>query len=130
MREFKKRRSQKGEILNLSLRAGGALVLLLITVASVNAAYEMYGRLSVATTGQQEAEAQLKDLQGQEAGVAASVNELSSPRGQEALMREHYGVVKPGEGVIQIVQNATSSNIEATSSESWFGHLFHVLFSW
>ena len=108
MREFKKRRSQKGEILNLSLRAGGALVLLLITVASVNAAYEMYGRLSVATTGQQEAEAQLKDLQGQEAGVAASVNELSSPRGQEALMREHYGVVKPGEGVIQIVQNATS----------------------
>ena len=130
MREFKKRRSQRSELLNFSLRLGGALVLFLITLAAAKAAWDMYSRLRASSTGQQEAQAQLKDLQTQEAGVSASVHELSSPRGQEALMREHYGVVKPGEGVIQIVHNAPTSTPSTTSSGGWFGGLFHALFSW
>ena len=117
-------------MLNFSLRLGGALVLLLITIAAAKAALDMYGRLRTSSTGQQEAQAQLQDLQKQEAGVSASVQELSSPRGQEALMREHYGVVRPGEGVIQIVHNAPTSTPSNSSSGGWFGGLFHALFSW
>jgi cell division protein FtsB len=130
MREFKKHRSHRSEMLNFSLRLGGALALLFITAGAVNAAWGMYGRLSVASTGQQEAQAQLHDLQTQEAGVAASVDQLSSQRGQEAIMREHYGVVKPGEGVIQIVHTAPTSTPANTSGNSWIGSLFHTLFPW
>lgn len=117
-------------MLNFSLRFGGALVLLLITAGAVQAAYEMYGRLTVASTAQQEAKMQLQDLQGQEVAVSASVQELSTPRGQEALMREHYGVVRPGEGVIQIVKNTPAATAESTSTQGFFPSLFHTLFSW
>lgn len=130
MREFKKRRSQRSELLNFSLRLGGALVLLLITAGAVKAAFDMYDRVHIASVGQQEAQAQLRDLQTQEEGVSASVQELSSLRGQEALMREHYGVVKPGEGVIQIVHNAPTSTSSHDSTLGWFGSLFRTLFSW
>jgi cell division protein FtsB len=112
MREFKKRRSTRAEMLNFLMRLSGALVLLVITFWAVRGAYDMYWRLSAATMGQQEAQAELAHMQTQEKTVSASVGELSSPRGQEALLREHYGVVRPGEGVVQIVhQSATSSGI-------------------
>lgn len=130
MREFKKRRSGRAELVNFSIRLCGALVLLLVTVGAVKGAWDMYGRLSMATTGQQSAAAQLANLKQQETAVESQVNELSSSRGQEALLREHYGVVKPGEGVVQIVHQAATGTPENNSSHTWLGSLFHALFSW
>jgi cell division protein FtsB len=129
MRDFKKRRSSRGEILHFVLRFVAAFVLLLVTLAAMQAAWDMYGRLSRASGGQADAEAQLKEMKAQEAAVSKSVAELSSARGQEALLREHYGVVRPGEGVVQIVHQAPTSTA-ATTTGGWFGQLFHTLFSW
>lgn len=90
----------------------------------------MYGRLSRATAGQQQAEARLASLEQQHAGVSVTVKELSSARGEEALLREHYGVAKPGEGMIQIVHQAPTTTPDGTASSGWFSNLFHALFSW
>lgn len=130
MREFKKRRSRRAELVHLSIRLGGALLLLLVTIGAVKGAWDMYGRLAMATAGQQSAAAQLANLKAQEAAVESQVDELSSMRGQEALLREHYGVVKPGEGVVQIVHQSATSTSETGSASTWLGSLFHALFSW
>ncbi len=130
MREFKKHRSHRAELLNFGLRLAGALLLLVFTIGMVRAAWDMYGRLNTATACQQDAEARLASLETQKNAISASVGQLSSERGQEALLREHYGVVKPGEGVIQIVDQASTTSSENTSPKGWFGRLFHTLFSW
>ncbi|MEI6864194.1 MAG: septum formation initiator family protein [Candidatus Adlerbacteria bacterium] len=130
MREFKKRRSSRGEVLYFCYRLGGTLVLLLITVVAVRAAWGMYGRLGAASAGQQEAEAQLQALQAQQRQITASVGELYSDRGVEALMREHFGVVRPGEGVVQIVHETATTTTGETAPKGWFKQLFHTLFSW
>lgn len=130
MREFKKHRSGRAELLNFGLRLVGALLLLVFTFVMVRAAWDMYGRLNTATAGQQDAEARLASLEAQKKTISASVGQLSSPRGQEALLREHYGVVKPGEGVIQIVTQASSTTSANEGSKGWFRGLFHTLFSW
>lgn len=130
MREFKKLRSRRSEVAHFFLRLAGALLLLLVTAGMVRAAWDMYGRLKVATAGQQDAEAEFHNLQTQEANVSQSVQELSTSRGQEAILREHYGVVKPGEGVIQIVDQASTTGADAGAGRNWLGQLFHLLFSW
>ncbi len=130
MREFKKHRSRRAELLNFGIRLVGALLLLCVTIGMVRAAWDMFGRLNMATAGQQDAEAQLASLESQKTTISASVDQLSSPRGQEALMRDHYGVVKPGEGVIQIVDHASTTDSANTAPHTWFQSLFHALFSW
>ncbi|MBY0473152.1 septum formation initiator family protein [Patescibacteria group bacterium] len=130
MREFKKHRSRRAELLNFGLRLAGATLLLVFTIGMVRAAWDMYGRLATATAGQQDAEARLASLEAQKKAISASVDQLSSERGQEALLREHYGVVKPGEGVIQIVTQASTTDSADTSSKGWLKGLFRTLFSW
>lgn len=130
MREFKKHRSRRAELLNFGLRFAGAIVLFVVTVGVVRAAWDMYGRLSAATAGQQDAQAQLANLETQKATISVSVKQLSSSRGEEALLREHYGVVKPGEGVIQIVDQASTTDSGNTAPRGWLQSLFHALFSW
>ncbi len=130
MREFKKHRSRRAELLNFGLRFVGALILLAFTFGMVRAAWDMYGRLHIATSGQQDAEARLATLETQKRTISASVGQLSSPRGQEAILREHYGVVRPGEGVIQIVAKTSATSSADTTPKGWFGGLLHMLFSW
>ncbi len=104
--------------------------MLCITLGAVKAAWDMYGRLAMAAQGQQEAAAELADMEKEHARVSTSVQELSSSRGQEELVRERYGLVKPGEGVVQIVHNAPTSTPSNNGGGGFFGRLFHTLFSW
>jgi cell division protein FtsB len=47
--------------------------------------------------------AELAALASREATLRQNLDELDTPRGQEATLRETYGVAKPGEGVIIVV---------------------------
>jgi cell division protein FtsB len=130
MRDFKKRRNRRGELMFLGARALGVFVLFLITVGAVRAAWGMFGKLGEATQAQQEAQAQLAVLQGQQNSVTGSINDLSSERGIEAQVRERYGLVKPGEGEIDIVQEASTSVLNTPAPESWWRGIFSALFRW
>lgn len=105
-------------------------MLLAFTVGMVRAAWDMYGRLTIATAGQQDAEVRLANLEAQKASISASVAQLSSARGEEALLREHYGVVRPGEGVVQIVDQTSAASSTNSGAQGWLKRLFHTLFSW
>ncbi|MDB4992142.1 MAG: hypothetical protein JWL75_387 [Parcubacteria group bacterium] len=59
---------------------------------------EQTARLTVADT-----RAQLAALDARKATLSATVHELDTERGQEASMRETFGVAKPGEEVIIVV---------------------------
>lgn len=47
--------------------------------------------------------AELDALQAREAILQDNIDELATPRGQEAVLRQTYGVAKPGEEVIIVV---------------------------
>jgi cell division protein FtsB len=130
MRDFKKRRSRRGELVYLGLRALGVLVIFLITVLVVRAAWGMYGKLTEATQGQEEAQEQLATLQSQQNSVTSSIDGLSSSRGLETQVRERYDLAKPGEGEIDIVQDASSSAAQTPAPLPWWRHVFNALFEW
>jgi cell division protein FtsB len=46
---------------------------------------------------------ELATLQGRQDTLDQNLTELATERGQEATLRETYGVAKPGEGVIIVV---------------------------
>ncbi|MSR70511.1 hypothetical protein EXS62_00490 [Candidatus Kaiserbacteria bacterium] len=129
MREFKKRRTYGAEILRI---AGGSLGIGLLAAAAVIAgrgAYDMYGKFAEAAAARTGAEAQLAELQGRQAAVETAVEGLSNERGVEGAVRERYGVARPGEGQIDIVRSASSS--EALRQEKgMFEKLWDLLFVW
>lgn len=72
-----------------------------------------------------EAEVQLKELEKREAALKARIASLETERGQEAALRDAYGVGRAGEGMVQIVDRpATSSPGYSTEKVGWFARLF------
>ena len=130
MREFKKKRSQRQEILRFCAGAAVVLVMLLVTFSAGQAAWSMYGKFSEASASDADAQLNLAQLQQQEAQVSAKVSALQTERGQEAAIRETYGLALPGEGEIDIVQSATATAATSTLSPSWWAQLWHALFPW
>ena len=130
MRAFKQRRSYRAELTRLYLKGAGVVLLLVVTLGMMHAAWGMYTKSAEASKGQEEVEAQLKGLQAQQSGITASLGELATERGVEAQVRERYGVVKPGEGEIVIVRDAATHTGEDEASWPWWKRIFKTLFVW
>ena len=130
MREFKKRRSKSEEIVRLAAKTAGVLLLLVVTVVLLRAAWGMYGKMSEAAEAKEEANADLARVEVQQAGVTSTLSQISSVRGEEAQIRERFGVARPGEGEIDIIRNNKATTTESETKESWWVSLFHTLFVW
>jgi len=131
MPEFRKRRrNTKAELFAALLGCVGLLALLVLAVVCVRAAWDMYGKFVAADQAHTQADAQLAQLQAQYNDVTAQVGELNSTRGQEAQVRERYGVAKPGEGEIDIVRQAASTTAGQSGGQNWWERLWHALFVW
>lgn len=130
MREFNRRRSRREEVMRFCMRLAGVLALLVITTAAVRAAWGMYGKFSSSAAADAVAQQNLASLEQQETQVNAAVSSLSSEEGVEAQMRERYGVAKPGEGEILIVEDAASTTPQAPPSPNVLSRIFHALFPW
>ena len=131
MRDFTKR-SRRADIVRRFLFGSGViLLLLLVTFGAVRGALGMYGKFAEATTANDAAQQNLAQLKAQEASVRTEVQNLSSPVGQEAQLRQSYGVAKPGEGEIQIVRQApTSTTANSSKSGNFFIRMIRALFAW
>lgn len=130
MRELKSRRGYKEELTRFALRAVGVLALFLITAVAVHAAWDMYEKMQKASSGRDAAEAQLATVSQQESMVRAQIDQLSSPRGVEAQMRKRFGVVKPGEGEIDIVDDSGPTTTAATQDKGFWASIYRALFVW
>jgi len=130
MSDFRKRRNMKREIPRMILGCVGLLALGGLAFFAAKAAWGMYGKFAAASQARTDAEAQLAQLETQYSQVESQVKALTTERGVEAALRERYGVAKPGEGEIDIVQGASTTSASAPSSESWFIKLWRSLFVW
>ncbi len=130
MERYKRKRTKEGELTHLLFQGFGTLVLVFIAVMSVRAAWGMYSKLIEASQGVDLANTQLSTLQFQEHSITAAVAELSSPEGVEAQIRNRYGVAKPGEGEIQIVENQAVAPTSTLGTESIWVRIWHAVAVW
>ena len=130
MRDFTKRPAQRGSLPRFLGGILGVVVLGFVTFGAAHSAWGMYGKFNEAAVSDADAQQNLASLKAQDAQVSAQVASLSSERGQEAQIRQSYGVALPGEGEIQIVREAPSSTPEQASAPSFWAKLWQKLFVW
>ena len=130
MRDFTKRQSPRRSLLGFLAGVAGVIVLGFITFSAAKAAWVMYGKFNEAAVSDADAQQNLSQLTEQQTQVSARVNSLSTERGQEAQLRQSYGVALPGEGEIQIVREASSSTPEPPPEPSFWVKVWHTLFVW
>ena len=128
MRDFSKRRGT--EVRRFLQTLGWVLLLLVIAVIAVRAAWGMYGKFAEAAASDDISQRELAAMQEQQAQVAASVDSFSTSRGLETQVRERYGVVKPGEGQIQIVRDSSSTAPQVAPSKNVLMQVWQSLFGW
>jgi len=86
----------------------------------------MYSRFSEASVGRAAAEANLASLTSREKDLEYQTSRLSSERGMEEELRRRYGVVREGEGVIEIIEPTSSPQKKNHGGGiiEWFKRLF------
>ena len=130
MQDFTKRTQRRAHTPRFLAGIAGVVLLGFVTFGAAKAAYGMYGKFSEAAAGDAETHQNLLNLKAQEAQVSSTVDQLSTARGEEAQIRQSYGVALPGEGEIQIVREAPSSTPAQAPAPSLLGKLWHALFVW
>lgn len=130
MQDFTKRRGRGNVVRRFFLGLCVVALLGLVAFGAAHAAWDMYGKFAEAEEGNNAAEQNLADLKAQDASVQAEVSTLNSPEGQEAELRQSYGVALPGEGEIQIVREAPTSTPPSASSDNFFVRILKALFMW
>lgn len=128
MRDFSKR--GRAQVVRFVRSLLWLCVLLVVAFIAVRAAWNMYGKFVEAAQSDEYAQKELAELKEQQARVVASVDSFSTSRGLEAQVRERYGVVKPGEGQIQIVRDASSTEQNAPLQKNILQRIWHALFGW
>lgn len=109
-----------------AVRTLSILLLSGITFLFARGALRMYSRYGEASVARAGAESELKSLTAREKELLYQTKRLSSDRGMEEELRRRYGVVLPGEGVIEIV-SATNTAASAQPGHGfidWFKRLF------
>lgn len=92
------------------------LVLLAIYLGS--RIWNLGSKASLAWHQAHDTKSEYEALEARKSALEANLAALATPRGQDAAVREAFGVAKPGEEVIVVVPPATTS---ATTTRSWWG---------
>lgn len=101
-----------------------AIFLIVILVWLIYLNVSIYRKEQIAEQTAHDTAAQLASLDTRQKTLQEDVNELSTDRGQEAVLRETYGVALPGEGVIIVVPpTAPTSTPPESFWQKYFGWL-------
>jgi len=117
MLEFQEKRRLKN-----FLYSKVTLVILLILIAvAVNAVWGIYKKQHMAKVNLAKTAVVYAGLQAREKMLSSEIERLKTEEGKEEEIREKYGLVKPGEDVIVIVDkdDATSSDQDSTDISFW-----------
>jgi cell division protein FtsB len=96
-----------------------AFVILILFLAK--GVYDIYGREQESAKLRSDAEQKMRDLEAQKANLSGEVEKLGSEAGVEEKIRSKFNVAKPGENVVLIVDDATTT---ATSTPGFFASLW------
>jgi cell division protein FtsB len=84
--------------------------------------YNIGKKEEIARHASEATQEQLKSLTARQNSLQGNIGELSTERGQEATLRQTFGVAKPGENVIIVVPPAISTSTPPVSFwQKWFG---------
>jgi cell division protein FtsB len=94
------------------------LIILIIIIALVlKAVWGVYEKQRMTADNLSKAAANFQDLQAREKMLSSEINRLNTVGGTEEEIRDKYGLVKPGEEVITVVDNASSSPNDGSASD-------------
>ncbi len=68
-------------------------------------------------------EEKIAELQQQKVKLTADINNLNTDAGKEKIFRENYGLAKPGEDLIVVVEDKNSADASKNSSSGFFSFL-------
>lgn len=98
----------------------GVLTLAIAWLLYLN--FNIFRKEEIARQAAHATQSQLQALQTRQKALQSNLNELSTERGQEATLRETFGVAKPGEDVIIIVPPKAATTTPPVSFwQKWFG---------
>ena len=104
----------------LSWLAIAALLAIFIWLA--HAVWGVFTKEQIAGAKMKEAEERLQKLEVREEALFQKVEDMETPRGVEAELREKYGVAREGEHVVIIAEDKPSNTSSASSQgiRSWW----------
>ncbi len=95
-----------------------ALLLLIVVLWFGRSVWIVWQKNQTAAAGAAAAAGELAALTERRDNLAAKVSELSTPEGEEAVLRQNFPIAKEGEKVIVLVPDEASSGT-ASSSPWW-----------
>ncbi len=99
-------------------------ILLIIVLFLFNSVWKVYQKQDMARDNLTKTAVSLASLQAREKMLSSEVERLKTEAGKEEEIREKFGLVKPGEEVIVVVDKADGrGQITATSSPSFWGKI-------
>jgi cell division protein FtsB len=93
----------------------GVLALVALWLGSL--IWGLAGKAHIAVEQANETKAQYAELEARKAALQKDLDILATPRGQDAAIREAFGVAKEGEEVIVVVPPAPATS---TPPKSWW----------
>jgi hypothetical protein len=129
MRDFKRQRGRQAQYLRVAIGCSIMVLLALVAFGTAHGAWDMYGKFNEAASDDGDAQQQLAQLQTQYESVSQTVKALDTSRGMDAAVRERYGVGLPGEGEIDVIRQASTTEASSTP-QGFFNRLWDALFGW
>ena len=96
-------------------------IILIVVILLAKGVFDVYGRYKESVLMRTETEAKLLELETQRANIAKESAKLLSEAGIDAKIRTKFNVAKPGENVVLIVDDATTT---ATTTPGFFATLW------
>lgn len=103
------------------------IVLLVILFFLLKAVWRVYEKEALTRDNLAKTAAIYESLEARRSSLSAEINRLKTEAGQEEEIREKYGLVRPGEEVIVMVNKGANS---ATSSAYTSGGFWQKMLSW
>ena len=88
----------------------GAAFLALFILCLAGAIWGVFHKEEVARQAVASTKNELATLQARREVLEKNIAELATPRGEEATLRQTYGVARPGEGVIIVVPSTVATS--------------------
>jgi cell division protein FtsB len=120
-----RQRNEPVRLLGRRLLLGALFILVVIAAFGV---WNVYEKERESAALKEQAQSQLSDLAHRQTQLNSDIATLQTGRGKEAALRQEYALAAKGEGLIIIIDPASGTPVQATSSA--FVQWLHKTFPW
>lgn len=122
MREFQERRRIK-KLLHSRYAILALAVVCLLVAHALWGAYQKYEKSREIALRMS---ADLAALQAREDSLTQSISALDTPEGREREIRSRFGVIKPGESMVVLVDDASGSREALPAERGWWSRFLGI----